>query len=162
MEQNYEICIVPKKDCDGKTYWSATFPAIKECVGGGDTPEEAVRDAMENLNFVVEYLKDEGKALPNGYEEPTYSGKIALRISRSTHKKIAQIAKDEGVSINSLLNNAIERYLGNYDYEAVLDEKISKIQNFSNVNTTILLTSDEINKKMWNGIPSTNVIGEKI
>lgn len=64
MEQNYEICIVPKKDCDGKTYWSATFPAIKECVGGGDTPEEAVRDAMENLEFVLEYLKDEGKALP--------------------------------------------------------------------------------------------------
>ena len=42
---NYEIRVFPKIAEDGSTYWTACFPSIPECVGGGDTIEEAIEDA---------------------------------------------------------------------------------------------------------------------
>ena len=47
--RKYEIKIVPNVDVEGKTYWKAFFPAIEGCVGGGNTAEEAVNEAQENL-----------------------------------------------------------------------------------------------------------------
>nr|MBQ4318645.1 toxin-antitoxin system HicB family antitoxin [Clostridia bacterium] len=40
-----------------------------------------------------------------------YSGRIALRIPKSTHKKLAEKSASEGVSLNMLLNCAVERYI---------------------------------------------------
>ena len=53
----YEIRVIPKEDVEGKTYWTAFYPAIEGCVGGGETAEEAIREAEENLEFFLEYLK---------------------------------------------------------------------------------------------------------
>ena len=36
----YEIRVIPKEDVEGKTYWTAFYPAIEGCVGGGETAEE--------------------------------------------------------------------------------------------------------------------------
>ena len=54
----YEMRVSPKKADDGTTYWTATFSSIPGCVGGGDTPEDAVKEAMENLTVYTEFLKE--------------------------------------------------------------------------------------------------------
>lgn len=125
---NYEIRVIPKVDASGATYWTASFPAVDGCVGGGSTAEEAIREAEENLQIYLEYLNSENIEIPDAYEETQYSGKIALRVAKSTHKKIAERSADEGVSINMLLNNAIEHYLGMSEYNCKLDAKIRSIQ----------------------------------
>lgn len=61
---NYEMRLVPNLDCEGKVYWTVLFPAIEGCVGGGYTPEEAVKEALENLNLYLEYLQEENLPLP--------------------------------------------------------------------------------------------------
>lgn len=58
---NYEIRVIPKVDASGKTYWTAFYPAVEGCVGGGDTVEEAIKEAEENLDIFLEYLKEEKK-----------------------------------------------------------------------------------------------------
>jgi predicted RNase H-like HicB family nuclease len=50
--------VFPKKADDGTTYWTATFPSVPGCMGGGDTPEEAVKEAMENFTVYTEFLKE--------------------------------------------------------------------------------------------------------
>ena len=52
----YEMRVIPNTDSDGKIYWTAYFPAVKGCVGGGDTIEEAVNEANENLEIFLSYL----------------------------------------------------------------------------------------------------------
>ena len=46
---NYEIRVIPKVDASGKTYWTAFYPAVEGCVGGGDTVEEATKEAEEKI-----------------------------------------------------------------------------------------------------------------
>ena len=54
----YEMRVFPKTADDGTTYWTATFSSVPECIGGGDTLEEAVKEAMENLTVYTEFLKE--------------------------------------------------------------------------------------------------------
>ena len=59
--KHYEIRVIPKVDASGKNYWTAFQPAVEGCVGGGDTVEEAIKEAEENLGIFLEYLKEEKK-----------------------------------------------------------------------------------------------------
>lgn len=57
--ENYEIRVFPKLADDGSTYWTACYPSVPGCVGGGDTLEKAISDAQENLSVYLEYLQEE-------------------------------------------------------------------------------------------------------
>lgn len=130
MINDYEFRIIPKEDADGNNYWYAFFPAVEGCVGGGKTPQEALNEAQESLNVMLEYLKEENIELPKAYQENEYSGKISLRISKSTHKKVALMAAEEDVSINSFLNSAIECYVGKKEYDKTLERKIEEVKDY--------------------------------
>ena len=39
---------------NGKTEWAAEYPSLPYLVGGGDTPEEAVKEAEENKKVYIE------------------------------------------------------------------------------------------------------------
>lgn len=135
--KNYEIRVYPKKAEDGTTYWTAKYPSVPGCVGGGDTPEEAIAEAQENLSVYLEYLEEEKMRIPEEDAEQQYSGKVALRITRSTHKKIAEMADREGVSINMLLNNAIERFIGEQKFDVNIDKKLDELRAL--VDSSLLL-----------------------
>ena len=129
--RKYEIRVIPKKDIEGNVYWSAFFPTIDECVGGGDTAEDAIREAEENLEFYLSYLESEKLPLPDEYQENNYNGRILLRTSKSSHKKLSRLAEDEGVSLNTIVNNAIEHYLGKKSYDIELSNKIEQLTELS-------------------------------
>lgn len=44
---------------DGSVYYTAKFPDIDGCVGGGSTPTEAVREAKKNLKIYLDYQKEQ-------------------------------------------------------------------------------------------------------
>ena len=125
---NYEIKIVPKLDNEGKTYWTAYYPEVEGVVGGGDTPQEAMLEAEENLNFYLEYLHEQNKALPEEHKQTSYNGKIALRTSKSNHRRLVELAEEEGVSLNSLINSAIDCYLGKKEYDLKLNQKLDELE----------------------------------
>lgn len=151
---NYEIRVIPKKDIDGNTYWTAYFPKIESVVGGGDTPDEAIKEAQENLEFYLEYLQDEKRQLPQEYVENTFSGNIALRVSKSTHKKLNEIAEQEGISVNSLICNSIENYIGIKSFDYKIYDKIEEIKSISDdTNKTAklnLMSNLKLNEVVWN------------
>lgn len=140
----YEIRVIPKQDNDGKFYWTAFFPAVEACVGGGNTAEEAIKDAEENLEIYLEYLNNNCIPKPAEYQENIYGGKIALRTSKSTHKKLAEMAELEGTSINQLINSAIDLYLGQKIIDINFDEKINKIRELEYDNLKLNLTNTYI------------------
>ena len=158
MMTNYEIKIVPNIDADGNTYWTASFPAFEGCVGCGSTAEEAVKEAQENLAFYIECMEMDGASIPEPYAPSAYSGKIALRVAKSTHERIAVLAKDEGVSINSLLNIAVENFLGIKKYEMELDSRIQNIQSLTEKILTLQKMNFIMNQQMalWRGVDGNN------
>ncbi|WP_298506669.1 type II toxin-antitoxin system HicB family antitoxin [uncultured Sphaerochaeta sp.] len=83
------------------------FIKVKElpgCMSEGDTLEEAflmIRDAMEVwLQAAIEDGID--IPLPESMEKE-YSGKVPLRLPKSLHKKVAENARRDGVSLNTYL-----------------------------------------------------------
>ena len=155
MMNNYEIRIIPKVDATGKTYWTAFYPAIDGCVGGGDTAEEAIKDAAENLEIFLIYLKEEKRELPNPYCESQYNGKIALRLPKRTHELVAMKAKEEEVSINTFLISAVENYLGKKEYEFQLEEKIEQLRDIASKSLYLQGLNYELNKTFTQGWVNT-------
>jgi len=104
----YPFFVVNEK-YDNQTYWVAKSSSLKGCIGQGETPEEAVSELQENESAWLETAKEVGIPIP---EIPVdslenYSGKMTLRISPSVHMKAAQRARQEGISLNQYVNNAI-------------------------------------------------------
>jgi antitoxin HicB len=95
---NYEIRVYPIECEDGSVSWGASFPAVNGCAGGGDTPEEAIKEAYENLEVYITYLKEKGEPIPQANEK--YSGKFVVRITSALHRTIARQAEMNGVSLN--------------------------------------------------------------
>lgn len=123
---NYELKLIRKLDDKGNEYWTAYFPAVNDCTGTGDTFEEAVKEAYENLEIYLDYLKEAGYPIPQEYEEPEYSGKFTFRTSRTKHKQIVELAKKEGLSLNNYLNELIDKGMMNIE----LTKERERLENF--------------------------------
>jgi predicted RNase H-like HicB family nuclease len=63
--RNYKIVAYPVRGADDKIEWCAEFPAIRGCVGGGDTCIEAVTEAFENLEPHLEFMREDGAKIPD-------------------------------------------------------------------------------------------------
>ena len=125
---NFELRLVRKEDANGHLYWSAFFPAVNDCVGGGETYEEAINEAYNNLEIYLDYLKENGFELPVA-DNNEYSGKFMLRVGKGLHQSIVEAAKREGISANAYICQSIAINLGKDNYKYNLDDKISQIRD---------------------------------
>ena len=98
----------------GDREFIATFKDYPDIIGSGVSAEEAMKEAYGNLAVYLEYLSDEGESivppsvkLPS--EEP--SGRITLRMTKSLHAALIKRAEKEGMSVNSVANEALAKYL---------------------------------------------------
>ena len=149
---NYEVRVVPKFDAENNLYWTAFFPTVPECVGGGKSVEEAVKEAYENLEVYLEYLKSENLLLPKEYKEENFNGKIALRVSKSTHRQLVCLAEEEGVSLNMIINNAIEQYLGKKNYDFMFAKKIEELGKATESSLALQQINLSSNKKIFQNL----------
>ena len=108
----YEIIVYPIAGNDGVAEWGAKYIDFNGVVGGGATPEDAVKEAQENLAVMIDYYKKNGKELPKPKSAGDYSGKFVVRVSKKLHKDAADLANYEGVSLNQIVNDALNRYVG--------------------------------------------------
>ena len=132
---------VNKVRVDKHEFYSVESKCIKGCVAQGDTLEEALS--------LFEEIEKECIDAANKYnipilEDPTadlneYSGKLLLRMPKSLHKRIAENATKEGVSINQLAVSALSEHIGYIEgvndtiksYRAKLVEKACSIMTSS-------------------------------
>ena len=97
--------------------WIAEFVDIFGCVGGGNTAQEALEDALINLGYYLEFAKERGEAIPQPSENSDCNGKIALRLPKSMHRRLVMKADEEGVSLNQLLVSYLAEMLGSKSKE---------------------------------------------
>ncbi len=156
----YEIRIIPKTDADGDLYWTAYFPNVDGCVGGGVTAEEAITEAQENLEIFLKYLKDNDEDIPPEYSEPKYSGKLPFRTTKTNHRKLAELAEREDTSINAILNSAVDQYLGMKQYDYGLNDKIAGLQEVAEKSLALQVYNTEFlasTKEMWSAISNIKI-----
>ena len=94
--------------------WLVEFPDLPGCVADGETPEEAVREAEDAMRSWLETARLHGDSIPSPSrpELAAYSGKWVLRAPKSLHKRLAERAREEGVSLNTLAVTLLAQGLG--------------------------------------------------
>ncbi len=93
------------------------FPDLPGCMADGATIDEAVvngRDAVRSWILTAREFGDPVPA-PGGGGEP---GKFVQRLPKSLHAKLAARAKQEGVSLNTLVLTFIAEGLGRRESHA--------------------------------------------
>lgn len=90
-------------------FWIAESPALKGCVGQGETPEEAIKELETNEQNWLQLAEEYGIKIPEipMEELSTYSGKLTLRVAPYVHQEASELAKKQGVSLNQYINDAI-------------------------------------------------------
>lgn len=76
------------------------FPDLKGCLTQADTLDEVAPMAAEARALWIEAAYEHGINIPLPSYPEDYSGKFVLRLPRSLHRRLAESAEREGVSLN--------------------------------------------------------------
>ena len=72
----------------------------------GRTVEELKKDFMGAVDDYLAYCEAEGVS-----PRKSYTGTLNVRISPETHSRIALLAREEGISVNAFVRQALDRQL---------------------------------------------------
>lgn len=111
----YAHIVSPLSVDDGGGYL-ITFPDLPGCMSDGETAEEAVLNGRDAFASWISARADAGKGIPEPMYRPeplpTASGRFVTRLPKTIHAKLAERAKAEGVSLNTLVLTFIAEGLG--------------------------------------------------
>jgi predicted RNase H-like HicB family nuclease len=109
LKAAYSRVIIPDEETGTYTAQIAEFPG---CIAEADTLDEAYKNLEETAKGWIRAALEMGQTIPQPSCENKYSGKFALRISRTLHRQAAQIADREGVSLNQFIATTIAEKVG--------------------------------------------------
>ncbi len=112
LKKEYRIKLYPVKDDTSRVEWAAEIPELPGCVGGGDTPQEALVAVEDAKKAWIEIALTDNKKIPEPkmLDETDYSGKFTLRLPKSLHKDLAEEAEEEDLSLNQYLLYLITKH----------------------------------------------------
>ena len=96
LNLNYPVTL--HRDPDGG--YVVEIKELPGCITQGETLEEALDEIEEARSLWIETAYDRGDDIPLPSTEVQYSGKTLLRMPRSLHRRLAEGADWEGVSLN--------------------------------------------------------------
>lgn len=112
----HEIAPLPAEDGGG---FVITFPDLPGCMSDGETIEEAMANGRDAFSAWIAAAIDMGRPVPAPTARPVelleVSGKFVARLPKSLHARLAVRARQEGVSLNTLVLTFIAEGLGHRD-----------------------------------------------
>jgi antitoxin HicB len=108
---DYPFEIRPLAADDGGGYL-ISFPDFADCVSDGETVEEAITNGRMALKETMAALRAAGHPIPLPASAAKASGKFVARVPKTVHAKLSSRAKDEGVSLNTLVVSLLSEGLG--------------------------------------------------
>ncbi len=115
MKYNFKVS---QELVEGIPYWIARCLDVDTIVGQGNTPDEAIAELEENEAAWLEFAPEMGIKIPEPKitsQRKKYSGHFALRVSPIMHEVAVNRAKEQGVSLNQYVSDALSYYNGMSD-----------------------------------------------
>ena len=92
--------------------WVARVLELPGCITQAETFAE-LREMIEDaMRAWIEVSIEEEAPIPEPRPIEDYSGKFVIRVPRSLHRDLVQLAEKEGVSLNTIANVALARAVG--------------------------------------------------
>jgi antitoxin HicB len=105
---SYPFAIRPLAEADGGGF-AIEYPDLPGCISDGDTPEEALKNGADAVKAYLRSCARHGDPIP---EPSGASGQWRQRVPRSLHARLVARARQEGVSLNTLVTAMIAEGLG--------------------------------------------------
>lgn len=118
-EYMHEISPLSAEDGGG---FLITFPDLPGCMSDGATVEETIANGREAFSAWVAAVIDMGKPVPKPAAKPVElveaSGKFVTRLPKTLHARLVAMARQEGVSLNTLVLTLISESIGHKEKRA--------------------------------------------
>ena len=88
------------------------FPDLPGCMSDGTTIDEAIINGSDAVECWVAVAKEKNQAIPKPSLVENQSGKWVQRVPRSLHARLTRKAKQEHVSLNTLVVSILSESLG--------------------------------------------------
>ncbi len=88
------------------------------CMSQADTAEEALANIQEVIPLWLEGALESDYEIPEPRGADEYSGRFMVRVPRSLHRSLVELAEREAISLNLLVNVALAVLLGQERQEA--------------------------------------------
>jgi antitoxin HicB len=90
--------------------WLIIFPDLPGCMSDGGTVDEAVKNGLDALECWLQACREAGRPTP--LPGNSAGSRFNPRIPRSLHERLVAKAKQEGVSISTLVSSFLAECLG--------------------------------------------------
>ena len=108
LVNSYPFTIRPLSEADGGGF-AIEYPDLPGCISDGSTPEEAFNQGCDAVKSYLLSCSKHGDPFPKPSEA---SGQWRQRVPRSIHARLVAKARQEGVSLNTLVTAMIAEGLG--------------------------------------------------
>lgn len=79
------------------------FPDLPGCMSDGETIDEAIENGQDAIQAWIEAANKINRPIPHPGELESQSGKWVQRVPKSIHLRLVNRAREEGVSLNTLV-----------------------------------------------------------
>lgn len=93
---------------DADKCYLGSIAEIEQNMTCGETPEEVMSNLKEALKAYIQTSLDNNFAIPEPISLDKYKGKITYRTTQTKHYYIVKFANDLGISVNALIDEAID------------------------------------------------------
>lgn len=129
--ENYTIS-VKKVTEDDDTFYVATVLEIPDLREYADTSDFARSLMLDSLTTAFEMCQENGTKFPepcSNAEQPSASGRVTLRLSKSLHYQCITRAQSDGISLNTFISNCLSAHI---------EKQISEQTMLSNIQDAIV------------------------
>jgi len=123
LKAPYSRVLIPEEDGT----FSSEILEFPGCFAQGKTADEAFGNLEKAAKVWIEASLAQGLNIPSPAINHNYSGKIALRIPRSLHKRASQMAARDATSLNQFLVAAIASRVGAEEYHSYLFDNLKDV-----------------------------------
>jgi antitoxin HicB len=95
----YPVTLYP----DPEGGYIAQIKDLPGCLTQGETLEETMANINEARELWIETAYEAGDDIPVPSSDDSYSGKLLVRMPKSLHRRLAETADQEGVSLNQYI-----------------------------------------------------------
>lgn len=106
--ENYAVFVKPLTEAEGGGY-VATVPDLPGCMSDGETMEEAVSNLTDAVAAWIATAMEMGRPIPKPGEGRS---EFRQRLPRTLHAQLTELARLEGVSLNTLITSLLAESVG--------------------------------------------------
>lgn len=111
LELPYTIEVV-KDTSEEYSGWFARVVELPGCMTQADSFNELSAMIREAMVAWIETALEDGEPIPMPRTVEDYSGRFVIRIPKTLHKELVETAEREGVSLNTYVNVALGKTVG--------------------------------------------------